>query len=78
LKELANNTLENSAPRLSTIELNKEALNFSIAHFTIFNATEREDLHETTTSECALSPLIDANGLPSGNIFMQSTIWKHN
>lgn len=61
MKELANNTLANSAPRLSTIELNKEALNFSIAHFTIFNATEREDLHgHNYQLECkATAPLAD-------------------
>ena len=29
----------------ATIEVAKEALNFSAAHFTIFNATDREDLH---------------------------------
>lgn len=32
-------------PRYSRIEIAKQALNFSIAHFTIFSATEREDLH---------------------------------
>ena len=31
--------------RLSRIEIAKQALNFSIAHFTIFSATERENLH---------------------------------
>ena len=31
--------------RYATIEVAKEALNFSAAHFTIFNATDREDLH---------------------------------
>lgn len=32
-------------PRLAKIELFKENLNFSIGHFTIFSATERERLH---------------------------------
>ena len=31
--------------RLSRIEISKEALNFSIGHFTIFSSTNREDLH---------------------------------
>jgi 6-pyruvoyltetrahydropterin/6-carboxytetrahydropterin synthase len=31
--------------RYSRIEIRKQALNFSVAHFTIFNATERENLH---------------------------------
>ena len=31
--------------RYATIEVAKEVLNFSAAHFTIFNATDREDLH---------------------------------
>jgi 6-pyruvoyltetrahydropterin/6-carboxytetrahydropterin synthase len=31
--------------RFATIEVAKEAMNFSAAHFTIFNATDREDLH---------------------------------
>ena len=31
--------------RYATIEVAKEALNFSAAHFTIFSATDREDLH---------------------------------
>lgn len=34
-----------NGPRYSRIELSKQAQNFSIAHFTIFSDTEREDLH---------------------------------
>ena len=34
---------------LTTIELEKEAFHFSAAHFTLFSATERENLHDTTT-----------------------------
>ena len=34
-----------SEPRLSRIEISKEALNFSIGHFTIFSSTDRENLH---------------------------------
>lgn len=31
--------------RLATVELHKDELSFSAGHFTIFSATEREDLH---------------------------------
>ena len=31
--------------RLARFVIEKQAMNFSIAHFTIFSATEREDLH---------------------------------
>lgn len=34
-----------SANRISRIEISKEALNFSIGHFTIFSSTDRENLH---------------------------------
>jgi 6-pyruvoyltetrahydropterin/6-carboxytetrahydropterin synthase len=30
---------------MTTIEINKEAMHFSAAHFTLFSATERENLH---------------------------------
>ncbi len=64
MKEPANKPLANSAPRLSTIELNKEAFNFSIAHFTIFNATDREDLHgHNYQLECKATAPVSNNGL---------------
>jgi len=31
--------------RIATIELGKESMSFSVAHFTVFSATERENLH---------------------------------
>jgi 6-pyruvoyltetrahydropterin/6-carboxytetrahydropterin synthase len=37
-----------SAPRVSTIEISKEYLHFNAAHFTLFSAREREDLHGHT------------------------------
>jgi len=37
-----------SAPRVSTIEISKDYLHFNAAHFTLFSATEREDLHGHT------------------------------
>jgi len=35
-------------PAISTIEISKEYLHFNSAHFTLFSATEREDLHGHT------------------------------
>jgi 6-pyruvoyltetrahydropterin/6-carboxytetrahydropterin synthase len=36
------------APAVSTIEISKDYLHFNAAHFTLFSATEREDLHGHT------------------------------
>ena len=50
--------------KIGRIEIAKQALNFSAAHFTIFNATEREDLHgHNFQVECSLMSPIDENGL---------------
>ena len=50
--------------RIGRIEIAKQALNFSVAHFTIFSATEREDLHgHNFQVECELTSPIDENGL---------------
>ncbi len=52
------------AEKLGRIEIAKQALNFSAAHFTIFSATEREDLHgHNWQVECELTSPIDDNGL---------------
>ena len=50
--------------KLCRIELSKEAINFSAAHFTIFSRTEREDLHGHNFQVIgeALAP-VDLNGL---------------
>ena len=55
----------NPAPeKLGRIEIAKQAMNFSAAHFTIFTATEREDLHgHNFQVECHLTAPIDDNGL---------------
>jgi 6-pyruvoyltetrahydropterin/6-carboxytetrahydropterin synthase len=37
-----------SAPVVTTIEISKDYLHFNAAHFTLFSATEREDLHGHT------------------------------
>ncbi|MBO6566469.1 MAG: 6-carboxytetrahydropterin synthase [Pseudomonadales bacterium] len=62
-----------SVEKLGRIEIAKQALNFSAAHFTIFSATEREDLHgHNWQVECELTSPIDENGL----IFDYSLIKK--
>lgn len=37
-----------SAPDFSTIEISKDYLHFNAAHFTLFSASDREDLHGHT------------------------------
>lgn len=50
--------------KIGRIEIAKQALNFSAAHFTIFTETEREDLHgHNFQVECELTSPIDDNGL---------------
>ena len=50
--------------KIGRIEIAKQALNFSAAHFTIFSATEREDLHgHNFQVECELASPINENGL---------------
>lgn len=53
-----------SPPTLTTIEISKDYLHFSSAHFTIFSATEREDLHgHTFYVEAQITAPIGPNGL---------------
>jgi 6-pyruvoyltetrahydropterin/6-carboxytetrahydropterin synthase len=50
--------------RTTTIELFKEEMKFSAGHFTIFSATERENLHGHNFSiYVALTGRVDGNGL---------------
>lgn len=50
--------------RLTTIELFKENQKFSAGHFTIFSATERENLHgHNFTIYVALTGVVGRNGL---------------
>lgn len=50
--------------RLATIEVAKEAMNFSAAHFTIFSATDREDLHgHNFQVACQLTAALSEAGL---------------
>jgi len=50
--------------RTTTIELFKEEMKFSAGHFTIFSATERENLHgHNFTIGVALTGIVNENGL---------------
>lgn len=50
--------------RLTTIEIAKQYLHFSIAHFTIFSATERERLHgHNFRLAASITGEVDDNGL---------------
>ena len=52
------------AIRLARIEVAKQAMNFSAAHFTIFSATDREDLHgHNFQVACAVTAPVDDSGL---------------
>lgn len=53
-----------SAVRLTTIDLHMQALKFSAAHFTIFNATERERLHgHNYAVTCRITAPVGVDGL---------------
>ena len=52
------------APSFTTIEISKEYLHFNSAHFTIFSATEREDLHgHTFYVRAYVTSPVDENGM---------------
>lgn len=56
--------MEKTAERLTTIHIDKEDFNFSVAHFTIFTATERERLHGHNYHVSAkITAPVDANGM---------------
>lgn len=60
-----------TAPRITQLEIAKEYLKFSAAHFTIFSATERERLHGHNYSVTAL---IDAPVGDNGMCFSYGII----
>lgn len=50
--------------RLFTLELSKEDMKFSAAHFTVFSATERERLHgHNFRVEVSITAWLQANGM---------------
>jgi 6-pyruvoyltetrahydropterin/6-carboxytetrahydropterin synthase len=51
-------------PITSTIEISKEYLHFNAAHFTLFSATEREDLHgHTFYATATIDSVVGDDGL---------------
>lgn len=53
-----------AAPQFTTIEISKDYLHFNSAHFTIFSASEREDLHgHTFYVRAYVTSPVDDNGL---------------
>jgi len=53
-----------AVPPLTTIEISKDYLHFNSAHFTIFSATEREDLHgHTFYVRAYVTSPVDENGM---------------
>jgi 6-pyruvoyltetrahydropterin/6-carboxytetrahydropterin synthase len=60
----SSNSFENSGASATTIEITKDYLHFSAAHFTIFSATERENLHgHNFDVSCSLDTRVGPNGL---------------
>jgi len=54
----------NSPRNLTTIEIHKEYLHFSCAHFTLFSATDRENLHgHNFQIGCEVEAEVDETGL---------------
>lgn len=52
------------AETLTRIEISKEYLSFSAGHFTIFSATERENLHgHNFQVHCAVTAAVGADGM---------------
>jgi 6-pyruvoyltetrahydropterin/6-carboxytetrahydropterin synthase len=50
--------------RSATVELHKDELNFSAGHFTVFSATEREDLHgHNYYVHAAFDVMLNDNGM---------------
>ena len=63
-KQTQDQTRQQATVRYTTVEIAKQALNFSIAHFTIFSATEREDLHgHNFQLACKVTAPLAADGL---------------
>ena len=56
--------MDKTAERLTTIHIDKEDFNFSVAHFTIFSATQRERLHgHNYRVSATITAPVDSNGM---------------
>ena len=61
--------------RFGSIEIAKHALNFSVAHFTIFSKTERENLHgHNFQVACELTAPVNDDGLMFDYAVIKSVI----
>lgn len=66
-----------SAERLTTIEISKDYLHFNSAHFTIFSASEREDLHgHTFYVRAFVTSPINGNGMAFDYNILKSSLLK--
>lgn len=65
------------ASQLTTIEISKDYLHFNSAHFTIFSATEREDLHgHTFYVRAFVTSPIDENGMAFDYNILKSAMMR--
>ncbi|NCA70037.1 MAG: 6-pyruvoyl tetrahydropterin synthase [Sphingobacteriia bacterium] len=60
---------------LTRIEISKEYLNFSAGHFTIFSATERENLHgHNFQVRCQVTAALGANGMAFDYVMLKRVL----
>jgi 6-pyruvoyltetrahydropterin/6-carboxytetrahydropterin synthase len=65
------------ASQLTTIEISKDYLHFNSAHFTIFSATEREDLHgHTFYVRAFVTSAINENGMAFDYNILKTSLLK--
>jgi len=65
------------APRLTTIDLHMQALKFSAAHFTIFNAQERERLHgHNYAVTCRITAPVGPDGLTCDYAIFKNRLYE--
>ena len=63
------------ATPLTTIEISKDYLHFNSAHFTIFSASEREDLHgHTFYVRAFVTSAVDENGMAFDYNILKSSL----
>lgn len=61
--------------RLTRIDINKEYLNFSAGHFTLFSATERENLHgHNFQIRCAVTAAVGDDGLAFDYVALKNAL----
>lgn len=64
-----------SQSNLTRIEISKEYLNFSAGHFTIFSATERENLHgHNFQVRCSVTAAVGEDGLAFDYVLLKRVL----